>query len=210
MILSFVVLTLFCLLILAHPSLACLSWTLSQCESALQWTAMLLVVLLYLALQFLLPVPGCPTGYIGPGGRGDDGQFPDCVGGAHGYIDQVLWGDAHIFHRGTCSHAESYRCTDFGPTARGSHGYDPEGTLGVLMAAFECVRGASAARERSPVVLYARRSVCRSCLTLPPSPVLTRPGAGSDSRRGASSSAGSARGTNRRGRSAALAASRRR
>lgn len=32
-------------------------------------------------------------GYLGPGGIGDNGLYPDCTGGAAGYIDRWMFGD---------------------------------------------------------------------------------------------------------------------
>lgn len=34
----------------------------------IQWLIVSLITLIWLLLTFLLPVPGCPTGYLGPGG----------------------------------------------------------------------------------------------------------------------------------------------
>ena len=42
----------------------------------------------YLCLEQFIPLPeGCPQGYIGVGGRGDDGLYAHCTGGAHRVID---------------------------------------------------------------------------------------------------------------------------
>lgn len=38
-----------------------------------------------------------PSGYLGPGGIGDWGKYPNCTGGAAGYIDRLLLGDDHIY-----------------------------------------------------------------------------------------------------------------
>jgi hypothetical protein len=38
-----------------------------------------LLVTAHLLITFLLPVPGCPKGYLGPGGIGDQGQYRGCV-----------------------------------------------------------------------------------------------------------------------------------
>lgn len=74
---------------------------------ATQWAAMAVLAATYLGLQFGLPVPGCPTGYIGAGGLADDGAYPQCTGGAHRYIDELVFGTAHIYHNedasGECS-----------------------------------------------------------------------------------------------------------
>ncbi len=54
----------------------------------LQYVAILAVLGLYIGLQTLMVVPGCPVGYIGPGGIGDFGAYlgKDCTGGAHGLV----------------------------------------------------------------------------------------------------------------------------
>lgn len=91
------------------------------------WLCVLLLEVLWLCLTFLLPVPGCPTGYLGPGGIGDMGSYANCTGGAAGYIDRWLLGEKHIYQT---------------PSSRviySSHiPFDPEGVLGsinsILMA----------------------------------------------------------------------------
>ncbi|KAL7856391.1 hypothetical protein AOLI_G00199950 [Acnodon oligacanthus] len=96
----------------------------------LNWPAWIFVIAmetLWLCLTFLLPIPGCPTGYLGPGGIGDFGQYPNCTGGAAGYIDRWLLGENHIYQ--TPSSRVIYQTTV---------PFDPEGVLGsinsVLMA----------------------------------------------------------------------------
>ncbi|XP_031677330.1 heparan-alpha-glucosaminide N-acetyltransferase-like isoform X8 [Oncorhynchus kisutch] len=106
------------------------AWWYSAREFLLYWPAWLCVVVLetvWLCLTFLLPVPDCPSGYLGPGGIGDMGQYPNCTGGAAGYVDRWLLGVNHIYQ--TPSSRVIYK----------SHlPFDPEGVLGsinsVLMA----------------------------------------------------------------------------
>uniref|UniRef100_A0A8C6LK89 Heparan-alpha-glucosaminide N-acetyltransferase n=1 Tax=Nothobranchius furzeri TaxID=105023 RepID=A0A8C6LK89_NOTFU len=91
------------------------------------WVCVLLLEALWLFLTFLLPVPGCPTGYLGPGGIGDMGRYSDCTGGAAAFIDRWLLGENHIYQT---------------PSSRVIYAthvpYDPEGILGsinsILMA----------------------------------------------------------------------------
>nr|XP_034993998.1 heparan-alpha-glucosaminide N-acetyltransferase-like isoform X2 [Zootoca vivipara] len=94
-----------------------------------EWVIMVILETLWLCLTFLLPVPGCPRGYLGPGGIGDDGKYPNCTGGAAGYIDKLVLGEEHIYHYPTCK--ELYKTTQ---------PFDPEGILGtinsILMAFF--------------------------------------------------------------------------
>ncbi|XP_029602317.1 heparan-alpha-glucosaminide N-acetyltransferase [Salmo trutta] len=106
------------------------AWWYSAREFLLYWPAWLCVIVLetvWLCLTFLLPVPDCPSGYLGPGGIGDMGQYPNCTGGAAGYVDRWLLGENHIYQ--TPSSRVIYK----------SHmPFDPEGVLGsinsVLMA----------------------------------------------------------------------------
>ncbi|KAG8435025.1 hypothetical protein GDO86_013114 [Hymenochirus boettgeri] len=94
-----------------------------------EWIFIIAIETISLCLTFLLPVPGCPKGYLGPGGIGDNGQYPNCTGGAAGYIDKWLFGAEHIYQNPTCK--VLYKTTQ---------PFDPEGILGtinsVLMAFF--------------------------------------------------------------------------
>lgn len=85
------------------------------------WLCVLLLEVLWLCLTFLLPVPGCPIGYLGPGGIGDSGLYANCTGGAAGHIDRWLLGERHIYQ--TPSSRVIYN----------SHiPFDPEGILGSI------------------------------------------------------------------------------
>ncbi|XP_076162011.1 heparan-alpha-glucosaminide N-acetyltransferase isoform X2 [Ptiloglossa arizonensis] len=91
-----------------------------------QWCAMLVIVAVHCALTFCLDVPGCPTGYLGPGGLHDDGKYFDCVGGSAGYIDRTILKETHLHHSDTV-----YKS---GP-------FDPEGILGTLTTTFQVFLG---------------------------------------------------------------------
>lgn len=106
------------------------AWWFRGSDILLYWPAWLFVLLLevvWLCLTFLLPVPGCPIGYLGPGGIGDKGLYANCTGGAAGFIDRWLLGENHIYQT---------------PSSRVIYAthmpYDPEGVLGsinsILMA----------------------------------------------------------------------------
>ncbi len=41
-------------------------------------------------------------GYLGPGGLADKGRYPNCTGGAAGYIDRWFFGENHIYRHPTC------------------------------------------------------------------------------------------------------------
>ncbi|XP_066236543.1 heparan-alpha-glucosaminide N-acetyltransferase [Saccopteryx leptura] len=104
-----------------------------------QWLFILVLESIWLALTFFLPVPGCPTGYLGPGGIGDLGKYPNCTGGAAGYIDRLLLGDDHIYQ-----HPSS---TVLYHTAVA---YDPEGVLGTINSIVMAFLGVQAGK----ILLY--------------------------------------------------------
>ncbi|XP_074532015.1 heparan-alpha-glucosaminide N-acetyltransferase isoform X1 [Halichoeres trimaculatus] len=85
-----------------------------------QWLIIILLETLWLCLTLLMPVPGCPTGYLGAGGIGDNGLYPNCTGGAAGYIDRWMFGD-NMYRYPTCK--ELYLTTQ---------PFDPEGVLGTI------------------------------------------------------------------------------
>uniref|UniRef100_A0A3Q2E4T5 Heparan-alpha-glucosaminide N-acetyltransferase n=1 Tax=Cyprinodon variegatus TaxID=28743 RepID=A0A3Q2E4T5_CYPVA len=117
-------------LVVASLDLLVDAWWSPGLDVLLYWPAWLCVVVLeiiWLCLTFLLPVPDCPTGYLGPGGIGDMGLHVNCTGGAAGYIDRWLLGENHIYQ----SPSSKVIYATHMP-------YDPEGVLGsinsVLMA----------------------------------------------------------------------------
>ncbi|KAG7169013.1 heparan-alpha-glucosaminide N-acetyltransferase-like [Homarus americanus] len=109
-----------------------------------QWAVHLLIVMAHTLITFLLPVPDCPTGYLGPGGVAlmDNGTaLPQCVGGAAGEVDRWLLTSAHLYQN---------------PTAKviyGSAAFDPEGVLGSMTSIFQVFLGLQAG-----MVLQAHKS----------------------------------------------------
>ena len=87
-----------------------------------EWIIQVVLVILYLSISLGAAAPGCPRGYQGPGGIGDNGESPECTGGIHRWIDMKLFGEDHYYLYPTCQRL--YNCV----------GYDPEGTLGSLTA----------------------------------------------------------------------------
>ena len=52
-------------------------------------------------ITYCLPLPNdCPTGYTGPGGISENGKYEACIGGAAGYIDELVFGKARIYWQG--------------------------------------------------------------------------------------------------------------
>jgi heparan-alpha-glucosaminide N-acetyltransferase len=85
-----------------------------------EWVSVLFFIVAHTLCTFCLPVPGCPTGYLGPGGVGDFGHYPLCTGGAANFIDRTVLGPGRIMSGPTCS--GPYNCQN----------HDPEGLLGTL------------------------------------------------------------------------------
>lgn len=94
-----------------------------------QWLVMLGIVGVYLLITFTLSVPGCPNGYMGPGGMHENGRFNSCIGGAAGYIDRVVLGEKHLYQYPTAKHVYH------------SQAFDPEGVFGCLMTIFQVFLG---------------------------------------------------------------------
>ncbi|XP_065802998.1 heparan-alpha-glucosaminide N-acetyltransferase [Muntiacus reevesi] len=104
-----------------------------------QWLFVLILEGVWLALTFFLPVPGCPTGYLGPGGIGDGGRHRNCTGGAAGYVDRLLLGDQHLYQHPSSAvlyHTEV--------------AYDPEGILGTINSIVMAFLGVQAGK----ILLY--------------------------------------------------------
>ncbi|XP_070210479.1 heparan-alpha-glucosaminide N-acetyltransferase-like isoform X2 [Littorina saxatilis] len=95
-----------------------------------EWLVHLALLSLFLALTYALPVPGCPTGYTGPGGLSQYGVHENCTGGAARYIDVMVLGENHMFHYPTPQVIYHTKVS-----------YDPEGILGTLTSIFLCFLG---------------------------------------------------------------------
>ncbi|XP_069064620.1 heparan-alpha-glucosaminide N-acetyltransferase [Pleurodeles waltl] len=104
-----------------------------------QWILVIVLEIIWLCLTFLLPVPGCPQGYLGPGGIGDFGMYPNCTGGAAGYIDRTVLGEEHIYQHPSPN--VMYQTTV---------PYDPEGILGTINSVVMAFFGLQAGK----VLLY--------------------------------------------------------
>ncbi|KAL6080547.1 Heparan-alpha-glucosaminide N-acetyltransferase [Balamuthia mandrillaris] len=99
-----------------------------------EWLIALSLLLAYLLITFLVSVPDCGRGYLGPGGIGDQGRYQNCPGGVAGYIDRKIFGERHIFQSPTS--IAYYH----------SPPYDPEGALGNLTSIFLVFMGLQAGR----------------------------------------------------------------
>ncbi|XP_050418946.1 heparan-alpha-glucosaminide N-acetyltransferase [Patella vulgata] len=99
------------------------------------WILNLAILAVFIGLTYALPVPGCPTGYTGPGGISDGGKHVNCTAGAAQYIDKVVLGENHIYQYPTPQ-----------VIYQTSMAHDPEGILGVLTSVFLCFLGLVAGR----------------------------------------------------------------
>jgi len=77
----------------------------------------------WLYISFFFPVPGCPLGYLGPGGNEITSNYSNCTGGSAGYIDNLILGRDHLYSRGSIK-------TIYQTNMK----FDPEGLLGTLNA----------------------------------------------------------------------------
>lgn len=84
----------------------------------MQWLVVLALTATHTVLTFFMPVPDCPTGYLGPGGLHNHSSSPNCTGGAAGYIDRIVFGANHIYQHPTCKSVYETVTP-----------YDPEGML---------------------------------------------------------------------------------
>ncbi|KAH8292746.1 hypothetical protein KR018_011203 [Drosophila ironensis] len=93
---------------------------------------LLALVATYLGLTFGLRVPGCPRGYLGPGGKHDMNANPNCIGGAAGYVDLKVLGEAHIYQHPTAKYVYD------------SSAFDPEGVFGCILSVVQVLLGSFA------------------------------------------------------------------
>ena len=90
-----------------------------------EWIIHLMLLMIHTLLTFFLKVPGCPTGYLGPGGLADDGQHPECTGGAAGYIDRHVFGENHLYTHATCIDVFETTVKPVSHRTHGLHGWPP-------------------------------------------------------------------------------------
>lgn len=94
-----------------------------------QWIVVLIIICAHLVVTFGFPVPGCESGYLGPGGIHDYLQHQNCTGGATGLIDRTLLGVNHMYQRAKIRSV--YDALVF----------DPEGFFGCLLTIVQVFLG---------------------------------------------------------------------
>jgi len=96
-----------------------------------RWVVAFAILAVHQLVTYLLPVPGCPKGYVGAGGLYDDAKWPGhCTGGAAGYVDRLILGVNHIYSNPTPKHLYQTEAP-----------FDPEGILGSLTTIFQVFLG---------------------------------------------------------------------
>ncbi|KAK2586715.1 hypothetical protein KPH14_011750 [Odynerus spinipes] len=104
-----------------HPQFGRFSMLGDIIENWVQWLIILAIVALHTLLTFLLPIPNCPKGYLGPGGYDHFNKYSNCTGGAAGYIDRYVFGN-HMYNK--------TKDPVYGVISR----YDPEGIMNTMSA----------------------------------------------------------------------------
>ncbi|XP_026332744.1 heparan-alpha-glucosaminide N-acetyltransferase-like [Hyposmocoma kahamanoa] len=104
-----------------------------------QWVVTIALVAVQVCVSLLVPAPGCPRGYLGPGGLHrsalGDHTVANCTGGIASYIDRVVLGASHLYKNGT-----------FHKLYDTTVPHDPEGLLGILSGVLVVQVGAHATR----------------------------------------------------------------
>ncbi|CAH1170184.1 unnamed protein product [Phaedon cochleariae] len=106
------------------------------------WIVVLSLLLVHTILIFTVAAPGCPKGYMGPGGLHKNRSHNHCVGGATGYIDELILGN-HRYQNPTIW--AIYEAKPF----------DPEGLLGCLTTIFHVFIGVQAG---TTLIVYKNHS----------------------------------------------------
>ncbi|KAK9693643.1 protein of unknown function (DUF5009) [Popillia japonica] len=85
------------------------------------WLITVILIAVHTVILFTIPFEDCPSGYLGPGGYHDNGDYFNCTGGITGYIDRKILGLSHMYQY---PEIRSIYNTPFS--------FDPEGVLGCL------------------------------------------------------------------------------
>ncbi|CAG5075115.1 Similar to HGSNAT: Heparan-alpha-glucosaminide N-acetyltransferase (Homo sapiens) [Cotesia congregata] len=99
-----------------------------------QWIFYITLLVVYFGIIFHLDIPGCPSGYFGPGGLHDNQKFQNCTGGALGLLDKKILTPEHLYQSPAIN--DVYQS---GP-------FDPEGLIGCLPTIFQTFLGVQAGK----------------------------------------------------------------
>ncbi|CAH0547298.1 unnamed protein product [Brassicogethes aeneus] len=97
------------------------------------WLIAFTILGIHCLLVFFVHAIDCPSGYFGPGGLHNYGNFTGCVGGATGYLDRSIFGCNHVYQNPTIHNVFK---TDIP--------FDPEGLIGCLTTIFHVFIGVQA------------------------------------------------------------------
>ncbi|CAG9090380.1 unnamed protein product [Plutella xylostella] len=98
---------------------------------AYSWALAGVLLVAHTVITFVLHEPGCPAGYLGPGGKHLEWAAANCSGGAAGAADRLLLGAAHMYQGGARS-------------VYGGLVTEPEGLLGCLTSIVQTLLGVQA------------------------------------------------------------------
>jgi len=98
-----------------------------------QWIFILLITLAWILVTFIPKFENCPAGYLGPGGKHDQGAYANCTGGIAGYIDRQVLKWTHMDQSPTCKQIYETKMP-----------FEPEGLLGILTGTLLCYLGVQA------------------------------------------------------------------
>jgi len=100
-----------------------------------------LMLTTFCIITYTLPIDGdCPAGYTGPGGISESGKYKGCIGGAARYIDELIFGNKHMYCHPTAE--EMYETETGGRKTC----FDPEGLLGNLTSIYLTYLGLQAGK----------------------------------------------------------------
>ncbi|XP_019864996.1 heparan-alpha-glucosaminide N-acetyltransferase-like [Aethina tumida] len=99
-----------------------------------QWLFITCIIIIHTCVTYLVEVPGCGRGYVGPGGLDEHEQFVNCTGGVAGYIDREVFG-RHMYKGAVCR--KVYETKQL---------FDPEGILSTFTSILTVYLGVQAGR----------------------------------------------------------------
>lgn len=94
-----------------------------------EWLCAITYVGIYLLLTFAAKPPDCPRGYLGPGGKYNMAEYPNCAGGIAGYVDKLILTENHMYQHSSAK------------SIYNSPSFDPEGIFGCLLSIVQVIIG---------------------------------------------------------------------
>lgn len=72
-------------------------WSLLYKSYRFEYLIISIIFIITFCICYFATAPGCPRGYLGPGGLSNNTDHPYCTGGIHRYIDMKFFGKDNIF-----------------------------------------------------------------------------------------------------------------